>query len=159
MPPPHPPHPEPGSQHQIDNSEDAEKISLHDSDASPGPSTQNPDNEPYVKIGRLATLAPYRKLGLGRMLLETALDWASKNPELVLPPPSAASREAARIEGRIDLDEVFESWKGLIMIHAQANLQKWYTKFGFTVDEGMGQWQEEGIAHVGMWKRLKVKER
>lgn len=159
VPPPHPPHPEPGSQHQMDNSEGINLMSLEDKEASPGPSSQNPDNEPYIKIGRLATLAPYRRLGLGRMLLDTALTWAAKNPEHILPPPSAASREAARIEGRVDVDDVYEAWRGLVLIHAQTNLQKWYAKFGFTLDEKMGQWDEEGIAHVGMWKRIKVKER
>lgn len=143
----------------MDNSEGVKLMTLHDKDESPGPSSQNPNNESYIKIGRLATLAPYRKLGLGRMLLETALEWASKNPQLILPPPSAASREAARIEGRVDVDDVYEAWRGLVLIHAQSNLQKWYIKLGFTLDSSMGEWKEEGIAHVGMWKRIKVKER
>lgn len=56
VPPPHPPHPEPGAHMKIDNADgvppDAEEgkhsTSFHDG------------KEPYIKLGRLAALKPYR---------------------------------------------------------------------------------------------------
>lgn len=54
--------------------------------------------EPYIKLGRLATLKEYRRLGLARMLLNAALEWASQHPATIMPPASPATKEAARIE-------------------------------------------------------------
>jgi predicted GNAT family N-acyltransferase len=58
------------------------------------------------------------------------------------------------------------SWQGLIMIHAQANLKQMWERHGFheelRTEEGEVEisaephWMEEGIEHVGMWKRLKI---
>lgn len=58
VPPPHPPHPEPGSSHAIDNNEGLPKelgsglsgTAVHDG------------REPYVKLGRLAVLQPFRSM-------------------------------------------------------------------------------------------------
>lgn len=47
-------------------------------------------------------------------------------------------------------------FRGLICIHAQTGVQKVWRKYGFETDEGMGTWDEEGIEHVGMWKRVDV---
>lgn len=56
VPPPHPPHPEPSSHHAIDNHE-----GLPPGAASGLRSTQvHNGNEPYVKLGRLAVLPPFR---------------------------------------------------------------------------------------------------
>lgn len=157
VPPPHPPHPHPGSEHAIDNSEDAEKVPLDKDAPNSGPtSTQNPHNEPYVKLGRLATLHEFRKLGLAKLLVDTALDWASRHADEVLPPPSALSREHARVEG---LDTgLTEQWKGLVLVHAQKSVSKLWGKWGFKKDEALGEWDEEGMAHVGMWKRIHLKK-
>lgn len=105
VPPPHPPHPTPSSQHQIDNSE-AQASSptspqgshvLHHN--APGGSTEE-GSEPYIKLGRLAILPAYRRLGLGKLLVEAACEWASKHPEDILPKMDATTRERERAHAR-----------------------------------------------------------
>ena len=149
VPPPHPPHPKPGSQHLIDNAEGVAR------DQPVNTATAWHDGkEPYVKIGRLATLKAYRGLGLARLLMDTAMDWASKNEDLILPPLSPAEREAANLRnGGGDL-----RWKGLILLHAQTAVVDFYKRHGFAVDEEMGSWVEEGITHVAMWRRIPLDE-
>ena len=44
------------------------------------------------------------------------------------------------------------------MVHAQKQVQGFWEKYGFKVDEGMGTWDEEGIEHVGMWRRIAVRK-
>ncbi|KAF2641853.1 hypothetical protein P280DRAFT_286589 [Massarina eburnea CBS 473.64] len=120
--------------------------------------------EPYVKLGRLAVLAPYRKLGLGKLLINAALKHAAKQPEEIYRPPSPTTMEMANLSGK-PVQEA-GTWNGLVMIHAQANLQPLWERYGFS-EELRGEdgeveiqkeerWIEEGIEHVGMWKRLKV---
>jgi GNAT superfamily N-acetyltransferase len=121
--------------------------------------------EPYVKLGRLAVLAPYRKLGLAKLLVNTATDYAAKHPETIYQPPSATTMELANLRGQATHDAA--TWQGLIMIHAQANLKGYWEKhFGFreelvnengSVEIGKEpHWVEEGIEHVAMWKRLNI---
>jgi predicted GNAT family N-acyltransferase len=112
--------------------------------------------EPYVRLGRLATLAEYRGFGLSRLLINAALEYARNNGKIIFPPPSPAETEAAKVEGR----PVPEPWKGLVIAHAQEerSVGLW-KRWGFVVDEGMGQWDEEGMMHVGMWKRLELVEK
>jgi predicted GNAT family N-acyltransferase len=50
-------------------------------------------------------------------------------------------------------------WKGLVLVHAQVQGEKMYERFGFVTDEKMGKWDEEGIEHVGMWKRIDLEPR
>lgn len=109
---------------------------------------------PYIKLGRLAILSPYRKLGLARLLLRTALDWAAQHPHLLCPPPSPEAVELARVEGR---DGALGRWDGRVLAHAQMHLDKFYGSFGFVRDEDMGVWDEEGIDHIGMWLQLKLR--
>jgi predicted GNAT family N-acyltransferase len=45
-------------------------------------------------------------------------------------------------------------FQGLIMVHAQVGVQKLWARYGFEKDEALGVWDEEGIDHVGMWKRV-----
>jgi len=47
-------------------------------------------------------------------------------------------------------------WKGLMCVHAQAQVAKAWAKWGFQLDEGMGTWIEEGVNHVGMFQRLDI---
>lgn len=47
-------------------------------------------------------------------------------------------------------------WKGLVLVHAQADIENVWKKFGFEKDESMGTWDEEGIVHLGMWKRIQM---
>jgi predicted GNAT family N-acyltransferase len=136
-------------------------------DASPPPGTESPHEEPeepYVKLGRLAVLGPYRKLGLAKLLINTALDYAAKNHEDIYEPPSATTMEMASLR-RDSVPEAM-AWNGLVMIHAQASLKTLWERYGFSEelknDKGEvviakePQWIEEGIEHVGMWRRLKI---
>ncbi|KAI4619097.1 uncharacterized protein J4E87_007684 [Alternaria ethzedia] len=123
--------------------------------------------EPYIKLGRLAVLAPYRSLGLAKLLINAALDYAGSNPDLIYRPPSPTALEMAQILGNNKEREI--TWQGLVMIHAQANLQSMWEKHGFHEelknDDGEVEipaephWIEEGIEHVGMWKRLPIEKR
>jgi predicted GNAT family N-acyltransferase len=110
-------------------------------------------SEPYVKLGRLATIAPYRGLGLSKLLFNAAVNWASVHPEAIIPPMSPADLEAAKLEGKKEP----EPWQGLVLIHAQKQVQGLWERFGFKLDKEMGTWDEEGIEHVGLWKRIEVK--
>lgn len=147
VPPPHPPHPAPDSHHAIDHTEGDTGAVRHE---------EQEDEEPYIKLGRLAILSPYRKLGLSRLLVSAALSWASKNPELILPPlePTEAEAIAQRENGKEP-----PVWKGRVLVHAQESVQGLWQKLGFVKDEGMGTWDEEGIMHVGMWRVLSIEEK
>ncbi|KAL8918433.1 MAG: hypothetical protein Q9208_007338 [Pyrenodesmia sp. 3 TL-2023] len=125
--------------------------------------------EKYIKIGRMATLKEYRGQGIAARLLEEALRWAGahraeisgegkegRSPELV---------EGDRLTGRggrggegEEQGGVEDEWKGLVLSHAQSEVKEWWTKMGFVEDEGLGRWWEEGIEHVGMWRRLRDDE-
>ena len=201
VPPPHAPHPAPSSHHKIDNAEavSADKPAqttapatsvvqgTHQGRQIPGVGHIDPE-EPFVKLGRLAVLQPYRKLGMGRMLLESALQWAGEHPNETVPrAASAAERERSKEHYRQNSDPNVESpaalrpaangtnepdewdlggelvqdfgpWKGLVLIHAQQHLERVYNKWGFVRDETLGVWDEEGIDHIGMWRRVKVNE-
>lgn len=165
IPPPH------GPNKYIETATKGKIVDKHpDADPPPGEgaeavSKKNLPSEPYIKLGRLAVLAPYRKLGLAKLLINTALDYAKNNPHVIYQPPSPTTMELANLRGK-DMQEA-ASWQGLVMIHAQANLKGYWEKhFRFKeelLDEN-GQveiekepiWMEEGIEHVGMWKRLKI---
>jgi len=111
-------------------------------------------NEPYALLGRLAVSPPYRRLGLGRLLVNAALQWARDNGKTAFKSQlTPAQIEAKKLENPNYEDE--STWKGLIVIHAQkGEAEKVWTRLGFVVDQDMGTWVEEGITHVGMWKRI-----
>lgn len=92
--------------------------------------------EPYVKIGRLATVKEFRGRGYAKALMEAALEYARKNRDVMVK------------------DKRLGEWNGLVLIHAQRRLEGWYKSMGFETDEGLGIWWEESIDHVGMWKRV-----
>ena len=94
--------------------------------------------EPYVKFGRLAALKEFRGRKFGNMLVEAASKYAEQNSKSMVE------------------DQELGEWKGQVLIHAQRWLERWYGSMGFQTDKGMGTWLEEGIEHVGMWKRLNV---
>ncbi|KAI8932957.1 hypothetical protein NX059_010426 [Plenodomus lindquistii] len=158
IPPPHGPN-------KYINSSNGDKHA--DADAPEDIAEQHHPNEPYVKLGRLAALKPYRGLGLARLLVNTALDFATNNPEKIYSPPSPTALEKAQMQGSHREREI--TWQGLVMIHAQTNLKAMWEKHGFH-EELLGEdgeveiqaephWMEEGIEHVGMWKRLPVEKR
>ena len=123
--------------------------------------------EPYIKLGRLAVLSAYRELGLAKLLINTALDFATQNPEMIYRPPSPTALELAQMLGKNKEKEI--TWQGLVMIHAQAKLQAMWEKHGFHEElwtergeleiQAEPHWVEEGIEHVGMWKRLPIEKR
>ena len=122
--------------------------------------------EPYIKLGRLAALPAYRGLGLAKLLINTALDFATRNPDKIYSPPSPTALEKAQMQGGHREKEI--TWQGLVMIHAQVELMGMWEKQGFSEElrvQGeveiakQDRWMEEGIEHVGMWKRLGVERR
>ena len=94
---------------------------------------EDPDEEPYAKLGRVSTLKHARGRGLSKRLFEEAAQWLSEHSQ-----------------------EVGHGWKGLILAHAQVYVEDLYKKWGFVTDEKLGRWDEEEIEHVGMWKRLPI---
>ena len=146
----------------------------------PDPYTDAPvPQEPFCKIGRLCTLKAYRGLGLGRMLMHAVMDWAAGHASEVMGLEGAGRSEAEVVLEREKLrlgrtasssdrmgsggtglgeeEEKGREWNGLVLVHAQTDVKQWYLKMGFEVDEAMGEWDEEGISHVGMLKRLQLK--
>ena len=89
--------------------------------------------EPYIKLTRVAIKAAAREKGLGRLLTETALNWATTHRQ-----------------------EIGPDWKGLVLVYSQLSVEKFYEKLGFKTDPRLGQWEEEGVLHLGMWKRIEV---
>ncbi|KAL3479730.1 acyl-CoA N-acyltransferase [Aspergillus californicus] len=108
------------------------------------------DNEPYIKFGRVAVLPDYRGCGLARRLMETAMEWAAENPDEI-------SRAYAEVYKREGGSGEAPEWKGLTLVHAQTQVEKLYGRLGYVTDEKLGRWVEEGIEHIGMWKRLDIK--
>ncbi|OQN97656.1 hypothetical protein B0A48_16520 [Cryoendolithus antarcticus] len=94
-------------------------------------------SEIFVKLGRLALLKDWRGKEVSKLLVDRAIEWA-------------ASHGVALSVG--------DEFKGLVLVHAQIGLQKFWARHGFVLDEGMGIWDEEGIDHVAMWRRVEVKE-
>jgi len=148
--------------HIVDKHTDADPPPGEGADKAP---EQKHPIEPYVKLGRLAVLEPYRKLGLARMLVTQALEYAAKHPEAICQPPSPTTLEFANLRGHAAQEAV--TWQGLVMIHAQSDLKSWWEKnYGFKEElvndkgevevEKEPRWVEEGIEHVGMWRRLKI---
>jgi predicted GNAT family N-acyltransferase len=155
IPPPHGPNP------YIETADHRTGERHSDADPPPNADKKHP-TEPYIKLGRLAVLAPYRSLGLSKLLVNTALDYASKHSESIRPPISPTTMEHANLRGQ-DEDII---WKGLAMVHAQTTVAPLWKKHGFS-EELIGEngeveiskeerWIEEGIEHMGMWKRLRI---
>ncbi|EDU43204.1 Acetyltransf-1 domain containing protein [Pyrenophora tritici-repentis] len=124
--------------------------------------------EPYIKLGRLAVRAPYRNLGLAKLLINAALDYATTHAGLIYRPPSPTALELAQMLGINKEKEI--TWQGLVMVHAQAPLRGMWEKHGFHEEllsedgerveiAAEPHWVEEGIEHLGMWKRLGVEKR
>lgn len=153
---PHEPHPKPGGSYwngvlegerpASDGVATTAKPPLTD----PSPSVRD-DQEPYVKIGRLAVVKARRGQGLAGLLVNTALSWLQANPSYF----DGAIKEPGPEHGAPATSEA-PKWNGLIYAHAQEQAAGAWAKWGFQVDESMGRWFEEGIPHVGMFQRLIV---
>jgi predicted GNAT family N-acyltransferase len=158
VPPPHPPHPKPSPQHQIGSNEAASlPSSARVSDPNSRQGVNSPahvPDEPYIQLGRLATLPQFRSMGLSRLLIKAALEYVASHPNEISPPSSPAELEKAKLEGRPEAIP----WKGLVLVHAQTQIESLWEKYGFKRDDQLGVWDEEGIDHVGMWRRIAVKD-
>jgi predicted GNAT family N-acyltransferase len=122
--------------------------------ANPLPHPTVHRGEPYVRLGRLATVPEFRGHGLGKLLVATVLQFLREHGAAeFIPQMSTAEMERRKLAD--ELDEVL--WKGLVVVHAQRDRTvDFWRRFGFEVDEGMGEWDEEGMMHVGMWKRVEL---
>lgn len=107
-----------------------------------------------MKLGRMATLKAYRKLGLGRLLVDAALGWLEGNKEQVT---GAMDIEVGGEIGDGDRERGVGEWKGLVLVHAQKEIERFWMAVGFVKDEGMGEWWEDGIEHVAVWKRVRLR--
>lgn len=94
----------------------------------------DPNEDPYCKLGRVATLAHARGRGLSRRLVDAACEWLAEHH-----------------------DEVGHGWTGNLLAHAQLAVEKMYERQGFKTDDKLGRWDEEGIEHVGMWRAIDLK--
>ena len=114
-----------------------------------GPDRDNYDwtHEPCIKLTRVAIMPEYRGLGLGRRLVETALEWAAVHGVEIDEAVQIAARGEEVTPGR---------WQGLVLVHAQVDVERMYASLGFQTDESLGRWDEEGIEHVGMFRRVVV---
>lgn len=106
--------------------------------------------EPYLKLGRLAVLPEYRRTRTASLLVKTAIEWMCANPNRW--DPSAKAKGLARLCATSD--GVIPRWMGLVCVHAQERVIEVWKKFGFEIDEKMGSWHEEGMLHVGMWRKV-----
>lgn len=161
IPPPHGPNPYVATAQPKDRDRHADADPPHSLHVD-GHIDKNHPNEPYIKLGRLAVLAPYRSLGLSKLLVNTAIEYASKHPDSIRPPPSPTTLEKASLRGKEDA----VVWKGLTMVHAQVSVAPLWQKHGFSEElvnekgeveiNKEARWVEEGLEHMGMWKRIRV---
>lgn len=121
--------------------------------AADRPTSLHDGREPYVKLGRLAVLPAYRRRhGIARMLVRAALEW------LAATGPTLAAGEGDTGDGHGGHNGTrWEGWKGLVCVHAQSQVEGWWAREGFVLDEAMGTWWEEGMRHVGMFQRIELK--
>jgi predicted GNAT family N-acyltransferase len=113
--------------------------------------------EPFLTLGRLAILSEFRKVGVSKLLIDSALTMAHDYPHIISKPPSSSL--VGDLHDHFDLNlDMNTDWSGLVLIHAQMELQKFWARYGFEVDQGMGIWEEEGMDQVAMWKRINLKK-
>ncbi|KAI9903168.1 hypothetical protein N3K66_002520 [Trichothecium roseum] len=116
------------------------------------PTTLHDGKEPYIKLGRLAVVPEFRGHRIAGQLVNAALAWLRNNPTYFNPNIREWGMEHIGINSERDIP----SWNGLLCVHAQDQVEKFWGKYGFKTDAGMGEWEEEGIPHVGMFLRLDV---
>ena len=90
---------------------------------------------PCLELQQFATLASHTRKGLGRMLVDTSLQWAAEHNE--------------------EIDA--KGWKGMVLVHRQVSVGKVCAKMGFVTDVKLGRCGEEDIEHFVMWRRLKLR--
>lgn len=142
-------------------------VIMHAEGPSHSPTQMWDGHEPYIRLGRLATLSAYRGLGLARLLMEAAVEWAVENASVLRSTGNPTSGEEKREEGEEQHkgegkdqdggDGKGNGWNGLVLLHAQTTVETFYKRLGFVTDPGMGRWYEEGIEHLAMWRRLELR--
>ncbi|RDA83792.1 hypothetical protein CP532_4600 [Ophiocordyceps camponoti-leonardi (nom. inval.)] len=143
---PHDPHPQVGGRYWNGVLEGSTETPPQAGDR---PTSFHDGKEPYVKLGRLAIAKEYRGMGLAGLLVQAALRWMEANPsyfDSIIPKP------CPNLPTLVEMPR----WNGLVCAHAQQQAVGAWTKWGFHVDEAMGSWWEEGIAHLGMFQRLRT---
>ncbi|KAF1923530.1 uncharacterized protein M421DRAFT_75022 [Didymella exigua CBS 183.55] len=143
-----------------------EKPVTHPDDGTPTTERIVHTDEPYIKLGRLSVVGAFRGNKIARMLLNATIKFAAEHPELIYSLPSPTTRELAALKAPNTTRQL--SWQGLVFIHAQLQLVEMWEKYGFSEalrdEQGNVEidaephWVEEGIEHVGMWKRIKIVE-
>ena len=97
--------------------------------------------EPYLKLGRLSVIKKFGGNKLADVLIQAALKCAAENPNF--------SKEQL---GEQELEA--PEWEGRVCVHAQEKAVITWTRNGFVVDKGMGNWFEAGMKHFGMFTRV-----
>ena len=89
-------------------------------------------------------------MGLARRLVDEVLEWAGEVFN-----DGGGGKGGGKGEGDDGKGDGKDEWRGLLcLVHAQKGVERFYTSCGFVGDESMGRWWEEGIEHLGMWKRV-----
>jgi predicted GNAT family N-acyltransferase len=117
--------------------------------------TLHDGKEPYVKLGRLAVVKDFRGHRIANLLVHTVLRWMKANPSYFDP----SIKEIGLEQLGASNDKEIPRWNGLVCVHAQKQVVPAWKKWGFEVDEEMGEWYEEDIPHVGMFQRLIVEKK
>lgn len=115
------------------------------------------DHEPYIKMTRVAVLKEFRGCGLSRLLMDTAENWARQNRESINQMyAETIHQDSANNQPKSEDIILDKKWNGLIGMHAQVQVEKMYQGLGYETDLSMETWDEEGIEHIGMFKRVDV---
>lgn len=146
---PHPPHPQAGGRY-LDNKLQNEEVNKLTPDQErritsslpyghDPPTSLHDGQEPYIKVGRLAIIKDFRGMKMASQLWANARDWLIQNPRYYNPSVQKHGLKALAADcGDSKLD--IPVWKGLVCIHAQKTAVSLWEKWGFQVDENMGEW-------------------
>lgn len=146
---PHAPHPQPGGRY-LDNKLQNEEVNKLTPDqekritsalpyGKDPPTSLHNGQEPYIKVGRLAIIKEFRGLKMAHQLWANARDWLVKNPHYYDP---SVQRYGLKALDATDEDSKLDipKWRGLVCVHAQKTAVSLWEKWGFEVDEKMGEW-------------------
>ena len=106
--------------------------------------------EIYLQIGRLCVLKDWRGKGVADALVQEVCRWASEKWRSI---EREEGGSRACLEGAVS-----RGWQGLILVHARVEAVTMWERNGFVIDEALGRWEEAGIKHVGMVRRVIVVE-
>lgn len=110
--------------------------------------------EAYVKLGRVAVLHEFRGHHIAAQLWHAAKTWLQEHPTYFNPSVTELGMDIMQINQARDIPK----WDGLVCVHAREDVTNTYERWGFKVDKRMGRFYEEGVPHVGMFQRLKIKD-